>query len=182
VYSGVFCLLALRRARDWRRAEDIVLQDLQDHHIFPQAYLRRHGITKRVDVNTIANRTLISNETNGRIKDEAPAAYLADPDIFPSGHREDLLRPHFIDVTTFPLLASAKEDLSNSEAADLYGRWLQAREAAIIQEIRRVCGIQIRETSEADDLVADEVAEDISAGNGQMEEDEEIELLDAAMV
>jgi hypothetical protein len=64
VYSGVFCLLAIRNARDWRRGEDIRLQELQDHHIFPQAYLKRHGITKRVDVNTIANRTLISNETN----------------------------------------------------------------------------------------------------------------------
>ena len=73
VYSGVFCLLALRNARDWRRGEDIRLQELQDHHIFPQAYLKRHGITKRVDVNTIANRTLISNETNGKIKDKAPA-------------------------------------------------------------------------------------------------------------
>ena len=66
VYSGVFCLLALRSARDWRRGEDIQLQELQDHHIFPQAYLKRHEITKRVDVNTIANRTLISDETNGR--------------------------------------------------------------------------------------------------------------------
>ena len=39
VYSGVFCLLALHNARDWRRGEDIRLQELQDHHIFPQAYL-----------------------------------------------------------------------------------------------------------------------------------------------
>ncbi len=51
-YSGVFCLLALRNARDWRRGEDIRLQELQDHHIFPQAYLKRHGIKKRVDLNT----------------------------------------------------------------------------------------------------------------------------------
>jgi len=45
VYSGLFCLLALRNARDWRRGEDIRLQELQDHHIFPQAYLKRHKIT-----------------------------------------------------------------------------------------------------------------------------------------
>ena len=57
VYSGVFCLLALRHARDWRRGEDILLQELQDHHICPQAFLKRHGIAKRVDVNSIANRT-----------------------------------------------------------------------------------------------------------------------------
>ena len=43
VYSGVFCLLGLRGARDWRRREAIQLQELQDHHIFPQAYLKRRG-------------------------------------------------------------------------------------------------------------------------------------------
>ena len=67
VYSGVFCLLAMNNARDWRRGEDIRLQELHDHHIFPQAYLRRHGVNKRADVNSIANRTLISNDTNMRI-------------------------------------------------------------------------------------------------------------------
>src|SRR5437879_5884630 len=81
VYSGVFCLLALRNARDWRRGEDIQLQALQDHHIFPQAYLRRHDITKRATVNSIANRTLISDETNRKISDKAPADYLVDTDI-----------------------------------------------------------------------------------------------------
>jgi hypothetical protein len=73
VYSGVFCLLALRNARDWRRGEDIRLQDLQDHHVFPRAYLKRYGITKRVDVNSITNRALISDQTNGIIKDKALA-------------------------------------------------------------------------------------------------------------
>ena len=72
VYSGVFCLLALRNARDWRRGEDIRLQELQDHHIFPQAYLKRHGITKRVDVNTIANRTLISERDQRQDQGQGP--------------------------------------------------------------------------------------------------------------
>ena len=115
VYSGVFCLLALRNARDWRRGEDIRLQELQDHHIFPQAYLKRHEITKRVDVNTIANRTLISNETNGKIKDKAPAEYLRDRNIFPSGGRPELLGPHFIDDTTLPMLLAALEELPDAE-------------------------------------------------------------------
>ena len=181
VYSGVFCLLALRNARDWRRSEDIVLQELQDHHIFPQAFLRRHGVTKRVDVNTIANRTLISNETNGKIKDKAPADYLRDVGIFPAGVREDLLLSHFIDETTLPLLLTAREELSDGELADLYARWLRAREAAIIEEIRRVCGVETNEPSEADDLPPDEVAEDVDAGNGaSADEEEALEILDAA--
>jgi hypothetical protein len=159
VYSGIFCLLALRSARDWRRGEDIRLQELHDHHIVPQAYLKRHGITKRVDVNTIANRTLISNETNGKIKDNAPAEYLADPGIFPSGPQPELLAPHFLDEAATELLAEAAEALPDGEAAQLYERFLQARQAALIEEIRRACGItasaEPAEHQEPDELAAD---------------------------
>jgi hypothetical protein len=178
VYSGVFCLLAIRNARDWRRGEDIRLQELQDHHIFPQAYLKRHDITKRVDINTIANRTLISNETNGKIKDKAPADYLTDSGIVRSDAAASLLTPHFIDETTLPLALAALEELPNEDAADLYGRFVQAREASIIQEIRRVCGIGQTSGVVAEDDIPDDVAEDVRVGNGGLhgEEIEDLEL------
>jgi hypothetical protein len=170
VYSGVFCLLALRSARDWRRGEDIQLQALQDHHIFPQAYLRRHDINKRIDVNSIANRTLISDETNGRIKDTAPADYLVDAAIFPSGARPDLLEPHFVDDITLALLGEASESLGKSEALALYERFQQARERAIIEEIRRACGIAEAAIATDADVEPDEVAEDIAMGTTKPEE------------
>jgi hypothetical protein len=172
VYSGVFCLLAIRNARDWRRGEDIRLQELQDHHIFPQAYLKRHGITKRVDVNTIANRTLISNETNRKITDKAPADYLKDPELLPLGAGAELLGPHFIDDTTLPLLLAAIEDLSNVQTTELYGRFVQAREAAMIQEIRTVCGIAEGHAAAAADEIPDDVAEDVRVGDGTSHDDE----------
>jgi hypothetical protein len=142
VYSGVFCLLALRQARDWRRGEDIRLQELQDHHIFPQAYLKRHGLTKKADLNTIANRTLISDETNAKICDKAPAAYLHDPEIFPAGASSELLDPHFIDPDVLACIDDAIETLSDEHAAELYERFARSREQAIIAEIRCVCGIE----------------------------------------
>jgi hypothetical protein len=163
VYSGIFCLLGLRSARDWRRGEDIRLQELQDHHIFPQAYLKRHGIEKRVDVNTIANRTLISDETNNKIKDKAPAEYLADPDIFPSGASPALLEPHFLDAICVDLLRQATDDLANEQAAKLYEQFLQARQAAMIAEIRRACGIAPA-VETPDDAEPDEVAADVEEG------------------
>lgn len=168
VYSGIFCLLALRSARDWRRGEDIRLQELQDHHIFPQAYLKRHDITKRVDVNTIANRTLISDETNGRIKDKAPAEYISDLDIFPSGPRPDLLEPHFLGEDIVPLLAGAAEGLPIQEAAELYERFLRARQAALIDEIRRACGITAVTAETAEQVEPDEVAADVKAGTASL--------------
>jgi hypothetical protein len=168
VYSGIFCLLALRNARDWRRGEDIRLQELQDHHIFPQAYLKRHGIEKRVDVNTIANRTLISNETNGKIKDKAPATYLNDTDIFPSGPRSDLLQAHFVDDGIAARLGEAVEALPNDQASQLYEGFVRDREAALIAEIRRACGIFPASTHLSADNETDDVAADVRAATAPL--------------
>jgi len=141
VYSGVFCLLALRGARDWIRGEAIQLQDLQDHHIFPQDYLKKRGFSKRVDINTILNRTLISDETNGKIKNKSPAEYISSADIFPSGTGDSLLLPHFISQTMVGMMSNATKTMADGDLEKVYGEFLRARESAIASEIRKVCGI-----------------------------------------
>lgn len=141
VYCGVFCLLAIRGARDWRRGEAIQLQDLEDHHIFPKDYLKKHGINKKVAVNSIINRTLISDETNGKIKNSAPADYLASKTIFSNGPTQDLLSPHFIDASAIKAMRAASDDLKGDVLHGVYGAFQQAREDSIIAEIRRVCGL-----------------------------------------
>jgi hypothetical protein len=161
VYSGVFCLLALRHAQDWRRRENIQLQQLQDHHVFPQADLRRHGLTRRADVNTIANRTLISDETNGLIKDTAPAEYLVGTNVFPVGPQPALLQPHFIGDDAVALMRDATESLSDESCRTLYEQFMRAREEAIIREIRRVCEVSQGSVQQPTDLAADEVAADV---------------------
>lgn len=142
VYSGVFCLLALRGARDWKRGESIELQALQDHHIFPQAYLRRHGIAQRAEVNSVANRTLISDETNSLIRDSAPGDYVGRKDVFPSAERSMDLAPHFIGNDVLQRLEAAHEGLDTEEAAGVYERFRASREAEIVSEIRRMCGVR----------------------------------------
>ena len=141
VYSGVFCLLAIHGARDWRRLENIQLQDLQDHHIFPRNYLTTHGYEKRVYINSIVNRTLISDETNGKIKDKAPAEYIASAEIFPKGLEDSILSPHFLNPAAVEALKRAAGKLSPDEVASLYEEFCKARESAIAAEIRKVCGI-----------------------------------------
>jgi hypothetical protein len=143
IYSGIFCLLALRNARDWRRGESIQLQELQDHHIFPQDYLKRHGIKKRPEVNSIANRTLISDETNNKIKAKAPAEYIRSVDIFPSGATDELMRPHFLPNGAVTVMKSAVESLTNEAAAQVYEDFLRVREAEIVGEIRKVCAVSM---------------------------------------
>jgi hypothetical protein len=139
VYSGVFCLLALRGARDWRRGEDIQLQELQDHHIFPRDYLKTHGLEK--GVNSIVNRTLISDETNGKIKNKAPAEYLASKEIFPSIPKDSLLSAHFIEFDAIQAMQQATVTLSNAELPMVYEDFCRARERVIVTEIRKLCGI-----------------------------------------
>ena len=142
VYSGIFCLLALRNARDWRCVESIRLQELQDHHIFPKAYLKRYGITKRTDVNSVINRTLISNKTNAKIRDKAPADYLVSKEVFPSGATASLLAPHFLDDAAVRALQASTKDMTQAEVAENYDAFRDAREAAVIAEIREVCGVE----------------------------------------
>lgn len=118
MYSGVFCLLALGGARDWTRGESIQLQELQDHHVFPRAYLRRHNIETRWRVNSIANRTLISDQTNKLILDKAPAEYLKSPAVFPGGADGALLAPHFLDGEALEVMGEAAEGLPEAAAPD----------------------------------------------------------------
>jgi hypothetical protein len=54
------------------------------------------------------------------------------------------------------------EELPDAESAALYGRFLQARKA-MIEEIRRACGISTSPTTGAEDTEPDDVAADIKA-------------------
>jgi hypothetical protein len=141
VYSGVFCLLAIRGARDWSRGESIQLQSLQDHHIFPRDYLKSHGLEKRVVVNSIVNRTLISDETNGKIKNKAPAIYLMSKEIFPSTARDGLLSPHFVEADATEAMSRATPTVLDVDLAVIYEDFCRARERAIVSEIRKACGV-----------------------------------------
>jgi len=144
VYSGIFCLLALRGARDWGAAEAIALQQLEDHHIFPRAYLTARGFDSQRDkarINTVLNRTLIADQTNGRISKSAPADYLGDAVVFPREPIE-LLRDHFVDETALAAMQKATSDVDGDALGAVYDEFCRARQATIVAEIRRVCGVE----------------------------------------
>lgn len=158
IYSGVFCLLVLHGARDWAAAEAINLQSLQDHHIFPKGYLNRKGFDPRKDaslINSIVNRTLISDATNNKIKDKAPHDYLQDSSVFARPAAE-LLPEHFVSEGEIEDLKYASEDLSPAEVREIYEKFAAGRESLIVTEIRRVCGIG---TKSSPPMAVDEVVE-----------------------
>lgn len=77
VYNGIFNLLVLQGASDWRTGSKPQHDDLDDHHIVPSSWGKKH--LKGEAINTILNRTPLTAETNRNvINDQLPNEYLAE--------------------------------------------------------------------------------------------------------
>lgn len=114
LYRGLICLILRRHPRDFHNnakitGDLIVERHIDDHHIFPDAYLARSGVPQR-QRDCILNRTLIDRSTNIRIRDRAPSDYLSDvraalgaqdfdvlleSHLLPTGAESPLLRDDF---------------------------------------------------------------------------------------
>lgn len=82
VYRGTICLILRNGAIDFYEGKKItvdLLKDkkIDDHHIFPDAYLETKGVLK-VKRDCVINRTLIDRKTNQRIGKRPPTDYLKD--------------------------------------------------------------------------------------------------------
>lgn len=85
VYRGLMCLILRTPSLDFHSAQPISAalietNHIDDHHIFPKAYLRDHPIECKLfsenEIDSVLNRTLIDKETNIRIGMNAPSEYL----------------------------------------------------------------------------------------------------------
>ena len=75
VYNGIFNLLVLRGARDWMLGTVPQYGDLDDHHIVPKRWGKKHALETSID--TILNRTPLTADTNRKvINDRLPNEYL----------------------------------------------------------------------------------------------------------
>jgi hypothetical protein len=119
-YNGVICLIALNGPRDFYERNilgtaDFVGQRINDHHIFPK---KVDGIdaekmqTFDSSRDSIANRTLIFDKTNTKIREQRPSEYTAEM-ISKHGVKEtkDMLKEHFISAKAFQYLQ--QDDFDN---------------------------------------------------------------------
>lgn len=134
LYRGVICLIALRGAKDFAKDDAIEFHILEDHHIFPAAYLGKLRGTKGEPlysadkINCVLNRTLIADRTNKLISKSNPGQYLKE--IFPAEGVTSILSSHFIDRET-----------QEAMIVDNFDAFLNAREKALLEEIvRRIKG------------------------------------------
>lgn len=104
IYRGSLNLIyfAHQGLKDWNNTQKLASKDIEGHHIYPQAYIRKAGPTLDVApheadelVDSVANITLIPKLTNIKIGARSPSDYLGDvfklnPDI------DGCLREHLI--------------------------------------------------------------------------------------
>lgn len=134
VYRGVITLVLRHGARDFHTAAPltaamIVQRKVEDHHLFPQAYLA----VNFPDVSStlrdcVLNRTLIDKETNGRIWKRAPSEYLAEIEkpVTEKG-LESILSSHLLPATT-----------TSSFHQNRFEEFLKDREQLIEEQLKRV--------------------------------------------
>ena len=126
VYRGIMSLIALNHARDFLQVDAIEFHNLEDHHIFPKNFLeKKMRIKDKSKINTILNRTLITDETNRKISATSPKEYI---DWIP-GDLEEVLKPHFINPKC---IESMRE---NS-----YDKFLERRRMLILTKVQELIG------------------------------------------
>lgn len=81
LYRGTLALITSNNALDFHKADKLtfdylVKNKVDDHHIFPQNFLKKKF--DQAKVNCVLNRTLIDRKTNIRISDKAPSLYLEE--------------------------------------------------------------------------------------------------------
>ncbi len=136
IYRGTICLIlgSAHGARDFHTQAPITAaligaEGIDDHHVFPAAYLDRRGGTPARLRDCVLNRTLIDRTTNQMISDRAPSDYLAE----------------IRDTSGFPFELVLGSHSLPSEAdspllCDDFGGFLSWRQTRLWQEIRRVTG------------------------------------------
>jgi hypothetical protein len=145
IYRGAICLILANGARDFHTqavitARLMAQEGIDDHHIFPAAYLERRGVVPPRVRDCVVNRTLIDRTTNLMISDRAPSDYLAEIRNTPGFPLDSVLASH-------GLPAGADSPLLRDD----YETFLAWRQKLLWEEIQRVTGVSAASDLEADD-------------------------------
>lgn len=145
IYRGTICLILSGGSRDFHTRAVIsgklmTEQGIDDHHIFPSAYIDRNRLAQARQRDCILNRTLINRTTNQMIKDRAPSYYLAEIRNTPDFPFDEVLASHTLPTgPNSPLLSND------------YGAFLAWRQEQLWERIKQATG-----ATAAADLEADE--------------------------
>jgi hypothetical protein len=147
-YKGVNALLMKRNARDFRTGQEYIdtvffEENVDIHHIFPQAWCKQQGIERSV-YDSVVNKTALTARTNRVIGGDAPSRYLARiedelDDAGPSDNSalDDILGTHMIDAGRL--------------RADDFEGFMQQRHEALLRLIEEATGQRVFRDVREDD-------------------------------
>jgi predicted HTH transcriptional regulator len=138
-YRAILSLLALKLSKDWFSGNilgNYSLDKINDHHIFPV----KSEIMQKLDsefVNSILNKTLLSEETNKKIKNRNPKDYYQDILKIIGNEKkvEEIMATHLIS----PLAIKCMQEND-------FDGFIKERERTIIDELKKVTGLISDET------------------------------------
>ena len=160
VYKGTMSLLVARGATDFGKNRILIKgvgqKDIEDHHIFPQQYLKTSGI-KGYAANSILNRTPICANTNRSIGADAPYVYLRNQEVVGTEPVADVMRSHAIP----DVIMRERFDF------DAFSKFRVERRRLLVRMIAEVTGQEIQtndltEFEEADHPVGASVSDEIN--------------------
>lgn len=136
VYRGVIALLLSRKPLDFFQGSPIdeaavQSKNVDDHHIFPQDYLKNNGVPEATLRDCVLNRTLIDRTTNIKISNRAPSIYLSE---IKTGWKNDIL---YHNLLTSHLLPTGE---NSPLLTDNFAGFLDRRQKAIWDKIQQVTG------------------------------------------
>lgn len=139
-YNAILCILALNNAKDFYKGQivgnaDYSHKSINDHHIFPSGVkgldpTKSNNFASNKD--SIANRTLLLDETNGKISNLKPSEYVANM-LKKHGDEETvkkILQGHFISDTAYRYMK--EDDFDN---------FIIEREKAIQEHLKERLGL-----------------------------------------
>lgn len=139
IYRGTICLVlgCTGGARDFHTQSVITgnlieQEGIDDHHIFPAAYLEKvKGIKESKRRDCVLNRTLIDRTTNQMISDRAPSDYLNEIRKTPNFPFESVLSSHLLPT-----------DSNSPLISDNFEEFLAWREQEIWKQIKLLTGLR----------------------------------------
>ena len=157
IYKGVLCLLAKKEARDFISWELPEYLELDDHHMVPHSW----GMKKSINaVDSIFNRTLISDDTNRKIiRDKLPNVYIkemADRNLKGMDDVYELFESHMVPKEAVDIL------LRPSFGESDFYEYLEIREIAIKKELSKIIDKINIDTSNIDADYEDDTMDDES--------------------
>jgi hypothetical protein len=145
IYRGAICLILSGGARDFHTQAVITgklmaEEGIDDHHVFPAAYLERRGVAPARMRDCVLNRTLIDRITNQMISDRAPSDYLVE-----------IRNTHGFPFETVLASHGLPPGADSSLLHDDYDTFLAWRQDRLWQEIKRVTGATVAADLEANE-------------------------------